>query len=199
MPETWTHLHVSSRPDRGADPVGERVRRQAADFLSIDTGRIATSKIYSVSPALDPARTDRALAALGNEVSCVVGVGSPARREFQSFISVDKRPGVTDDEGRTVLAVLRDLFPDVPEIASGRAASRDVYWLERVLSPAELARIAEELVGNPLVHVLRSGPVDAYEDPRPRSSVATPPAIETIALPRDDAGLLRLSETRLLS
>ncbi|MCX6094869.1 MAG: AIR synthase-related protein [Candidatus Bipolaricaulota bacterium] len=199
MPETWTHLHVSSRPDRGADPVGERVRRQAADFLSIDTGRVTTSKIYSVSPALDLARTDRALAALGNEVSCVVGVGAPARLGFRSFISVDKRPGVTDDEGQTVLTVLRDLFSGAPQIASGRAASRDVYWLERALSPAELGRIAEELVGNPLVHVLRSGPADAYEDPRPRGAVATQPVIEEIALPRDDAGLLRLSEVRLLS
>ncbi|MDD5263294.1 MAG: AIR synthase-related protein [Candidatus Bipolaricaulis sp.] len=199
MPETWTHLYVSSRPDRGADPIGERVRRQAADFLSIDTGRVATSKVYSVSPALDAARIERAQAALGNRVSCVVGVGSPACKGFRSFISVDKRPGVTDDEGRALLTVLCDLFPSSPEIASGRATSRDVYWLEQTLSPTDLGRIAEELVGNPLVHVLRSGPADAYEDPRPRAAAATRSVIEEIVLPRDAAGLLRLSETRLLS
>ncbi|MDD5219932.1 MAG: AIR synthase-related protein [Candidatus Bipolaricaulis sp.] len=199
MPERWTHLHVSPRPDRGADPIGERVRRQAADFLSIETGRIATSKVYSMSPALSAEQVHRSCAALANRVSCIVGAGTPIPQGFRSYISVDKRPGVTDDEGQTVLTVLRDLFPSSAEIASGRAASRDVYWLEHALSSTELARIADELVGNALVHVLRSGPVDEYAEPRPRSAAKIPLAIESIVLPRDDAGLLRLSEARLLS
>ncbi len=199
MAETWTHFHVSPRPDRGADPIGERVRRQAAEFLSIATGRVATTKVYSVSPALDAARAERVLTALGNTVSCIVGTGSPNGAGFRSFISVDRLPGVTDDEGQTVMTVLRDLFPVATEIAAGRAAARDVYWLERELSAGELGRIAEELIGNPLIHLLRTGPTDAYADPQPRAAATTPPVVAEIVLPRDDAGLLRLSAERLLS
>ena len=194
--------HFLVRTATGApDPVGRHVADEARGFLGIETGRIEAVKVYTVFPSLAPAQVERVLEggiadAVGQEV---LATDSLPMTEAAAFLAVDRLPGVTDDEGRTVVRVLHDILGDRPTDPRLEAHSRTVYLIEESLSGDDLRRLAEDLVGNPLVHHLTYGPLCDYAPPAVARPSATRPPAETIDLQGSDDELLALSSQRLLS
>ncbi len=188
------HVTVAARAG-SVDPVGERVRRDAKAAFGLDTGPILTAKVYTFEPEVSADEADYLCrVALADAASTDVRVGAAIPRGQRSFIAVDKRPGVTDDEAQTLRTLLIDAFGE-----AGRAASRDVYWFEWDLADAELERLAGGAIGNPLVHVLSLGRAEAYRAPSIPPVPQASTRIATIALPESEEALVRLSEERLLA
>lgn len=192
------HVTVAAR-EGSIDPAGERLRRDAGIALGLDPGAVQTAKVYTFEPSLSPAEADYVTrVALFDPAArdAVAGDGGPLGRA-KAFIAVDKRPGVTDDEARTLETLLADAFGT--GAAPRRTASRDVYWFETSLPDETLARIARDVVGNPLVHVLTYGTAPSYRAPSMPPLPHASSSVSTIELPTDDTGLSRLSDERLLA
>ena len=192
------HVTVMTRDGR-VDPVGERVRRDVRLALQFDPGPIVTAKVYSFSPALSEAAADylERIALFDPTEREVARAAVARRRPRPSFVAVDRRPGVTDDEAQTLRTVLVDAFGEA--FASCRTASRDVYWFETSHPEGVLERIARDVVGNPLVHFLTFGRRDEYRAPTITEPSRSRPTIATVPLPRGAVALARLSEERLLA
>jgi len=192
-----THIHATSKGP--VDPVGLDLQRRAEHFLGIETGRVLTSHVYSVVPALPETLLNESTCnAFSDPILSTIGTGplSPPPG-YASHITVDKHAGVTDDEGKTAWTVLHDLFPGRLDRSSVR--SRVVYWIESVLPPSELRALAEELIGNPLVHRLGYGPARVYEHAAGEEIGAERAVIESISLAVDDEALREISVNRLLA
>ncbi len=188
------HVTVAARAG-SVDPVGERVRRDAKAAFGLDTGPILTARVYTFAPELSADEADYLCrVALADAASTDVRVGAVIPHAQRSFIAVDRRPGVTDDEAQTLRTLLIDAFG-----AAGRVASRDVYWFERDQADAELERLASGAVGNPLVHVLSFGQAEAYRAPCIPPVPQASTRIATIVMPAGEDELARLSEERLLA
>lgn len=193
--------HVAVAPREGhADPSGARARRDVLLALASDPGVVRTAKVYTFSPALPEAEAEYlarvALCDAGTNEASVGPTRPPSGA--RSFLAIDKRPGVTDDEAQTLRTVLADAF-ERSRPGTRRVASRDVYWFEASHSRAVLERIARDVLGNPLVHVLTFGDVASYADPELPPEPGEASAVATIRLPEDDDGLVALSERRLLA
>ncbi len=193
------HVYVVGRSGQ-VDPIGDRVRRDVKNAFGCDPGPVRTAKVYAISPA--PSRDQLRFlcgTALGDPVSCDVGEGRlTPPSSCRSFIAVDKRAGVTDDEAQTLRTVMVDAFGE-DEGTPWRTASRDVYWFETAHDSVHLARMARDVIANPLVNVLSFGPSEVYEDSSIPAAPSASSQVTTIALPRADADLVRLSDERLLA
>ena len=130
-----THIHATSRGS--IDPAGLALQRQAEHFLGIETGRVVTSHVYSIAPAVpEELLTESTCNAFGDPILSRIACGSLVPPPgYASRITVDKHAGVTDDEGKTAWTVLRDLYPNHVERSSVR--SRIVYWIEAELPASE--------------------------------------------------------------
>ena len=101
------------------------------------------------------------------------GFGLTPPEGAAGYIAVDKRPGVTDDEGRTLAAWLQDLLGTPPGGGEWIARSRDIYWVEEPLSESALECVGAELLGNPLIHAFSCGDPAVKYSTRDAASPAT--------------------------
>ncbi len=182
------------------DVEGARVRQEAARDLGLATGRVHHTRLFLLPGGLDDATLRRfARDALADAVLHDVYVDeaqtSPA---VVSSVLVAKQPGVTDDEGASVATALADFLGE-PLPAGRRCHSQDLYLFERQLADADLRRIAEELLGNVLVHHFEVGPLERTVGYVPRVRLAADPTVEPVDVFVDDEALLALSRRRVLS
>src|SRR5688572_27537659 len=121
-----------------ADPLGEAVRHQIAEF-GPDVGPITTSRIFLIDT--DAAHDDiRRVAAelLADPVveQAAVVSDSPggAGQNGRSLIEVHLKPGVMDPVAASTEMAIRDMGLPVREVRTGRA-----YWMERNVDRDELS------------------------------------------------------------
>ncbi len=183
------------------DPDGRKAREDARRYLGIDTGAVRRTRVFWI--LYDLAEDDLArfaASALRDEIVHDVHVNAFHRTEgFASFILVAKAPGVTDDEGASAETALADLLGAQQQKDIQRIFTQDLYLVERALSPEDLRRLAEDLLGNPLIHHFEYGPVE--QDPRyvPVVRMEADATTEEVDLEISDKALLALSKERVLS
>ena len=183
------------------DVVGERVAFEAARYLGIDTGRVRNSKLYTLlTPLTDEQLWQFATHGLKDAVLHEVYVNSVYRpRGFRSTIAVGKRPGVTDDEGSSAQRSLCDVLGITLDGDTQQIFTRDVFYLEHRLDETALKRIAEELLGNVLIHHFDCGEISAWVDYVPQVKIEAESATESVDIFVPDQELDRLSRKRVLS
>jgi len=140
--------------DEIADTAGRAAAADARRFLGIDTGKVRTARQFTVTCPISA----EDLALLAHE-----GLGDPVLHRvfvdhthtppgYAACLRVSRRPGVTDDEGVSAQRTLADLTGREAGAGVQQIFTCDLYFVERPLAPADLARLGEELLGNPLIN-----------------------------------------------
>ncbi len=191
------------------DVEGEKVADDAAKYFGLQTGRVKYSKIFSVVYNL-PEQQMHDFAnlclkdAVINEVNINEFYHDPG---FAAFITVAKLPGVTDDEGMSAQKSLADFLNIRLDTNTQHIYTKEVFLLEQPLKREQLRTIAENLLGNKLIHHFEYGAF--ADDPDGRAAQAfeyvpevlmhTHNEIETVNIFVSAAELLQLSKTKVLS
>ena len=141
------------------DVEGQKVAESAGKYLGIDTGRIKSSKIFSVCYDLAEREVQEfANLCLKDGVVNEVWIHTFFHDAmYQSYIVVAKLPGVTDDEGTSAQKTLADFLNISLDTHTQHIFSKEAYLIEKALEDKQLQKIAEELLGNKLIHHFEYG------------------------------------------
>lgn len=183
------------------DVVGEKIRRDAGNYLQIETGRVKTGKIYNITYDLTPEQIATfARQGLADGILHDVYTNSMFNDPlYQTFVLVARLPGVTDDEGMSAQRTLSDILDLGLDTATQHIFSQDIYLFESNLPDNILQQLAHDLLGNPLVNHFEYGSAGKRIDYMPYVEISTSGQYETVDILVEDEQLLALSRERLLS
>ncbi len=142
-------IDVRTVPDgNGADPVGESVREQIAEF-GTEVGPIATSRIFLIDGDASPGELERAAGELLAdpiiERAEVIDADSPVDGTA-SLIEIHLKPGVMDPVASSTEMAMRDMGVPVREVRTGRS-----YAIRGRVGREELQRIASRVLANGVI------------------------------------------------
>ncbi|RLC50671.1 MAG: phosphoribosylformylglycinamidine synthase, partial [Candidatus Cloacimonadota bacterium] len=183
------------------DVRGEKIEKDALSFLNIKTGKIKTGKIFNVTYPLTEKEIEIfADFGLKDEIIHDVYINSfYANPFYKSFILVAKLPGVTDDEGFSAQKTLVDILNLKLDTSRQHIYTEEIYFIENELERNELRKLAENLLGNKLIHHFEYGKFRGEVSYLPQVRIDSETTVETIDLNVSDAELMRISKERLLS
>ncbi len=196
-----TRLEIAPRAHL-RDPRGEDIAARIRDFLDLPVGGVRTRDVYHVEGELTDSEAARILAEFKNPVLHDAALGRLDATAFDAAITVAYRPGVTDPVGKSARVAVEDtlgrsLGPD------GAVYTSTAYLLQGV-TPEDAARIARELLHNPLIQTARIETPQDWRATEP--SLAVPkieahprPAVRAMDLSGSDADLERMSRDGLLA
>jgi phosphoribosylformylglycinamidine synthase II len=205
MTKTIAHIQLVLK-DHIRDVEGENVAESTRKYFGIDTGRVKSSEIFSVLYDL-PAQDVQNFAnfCLKDEVVNDVYLNTFYRHpRYHAYIVVAKLPGVTDDVGTSAQKTLADFLNLPLDTNTQHIFTKKVYLIENPLETRQLKTIAEELLGNKLIHHFEygsygsAGILPAYEYV-PEVIIATHEHAETFNIFVSDQELLNLSKKMVLS
>ncbi|HHE38681.1 MAG TPA: phosphoribosylformylglycinamidine synthase [Candidatus Cloacimonetes bacterium] len=187
--------------DNIKDVLGEKVERNAVNFLNLYTGKIKTGKIFNITYDLNQEELSRfADLGLKDEIIHDVYLNSFYQNDFfKSFILIAKLPGVTDDEGVSAQKTLNDILGLDLDVNTQHIFTEDIYLIEKELPENDLQRLSEELLGNKLIHHFEFGKFTGKVDYLPEVKIKENIETEIIDLNVSDEELLKISKDRLLS
>lgn len=189
------------------DVVAARVQRQIAQFLDIAVGEVKYTKVFVIDyPLLEKEIALFAQHCLKDTVANDVYLNTFFSTDnYKSFIAVAKLPGVTDDEGISAQKALNDYLNLQLDTHTQHIFTQDLYYIEKALTKPQLKIIAEELLGNNLIHHFQCDTLSAVQQLTPKK-LYTPKvrllssnAVETISLDIPDDDLLALSKNMVLA
>ncbi len=183
------------------DVLGEKVNKQAKDFLGIDPGRVKSGKIYTVMYKLQDEQIEYfANNGLADTIINDVYINNLYQNpNYKTYILVAKLPGVTDDEGISAQKTLIDILDLELDTHRQHIFSQDIYLFEKVLSNNQLKEIGERLLANKLVNHIEYGEFTGVVDYLPEVRMPAIGAMEVINLDVDDETLMQISKERILS
>jgi len=195
-----SHIQVVLK-DGVRDVAGKRLAAEAAKYFGIDTGRVKSSKLYTVLTILAEEQLERfASCGLKDGVLHEVFIDTIYRSpQFRSYIAVGKRAGVTDDEGASAQKSLCDVLGITLDGDTQQIFTREIFYLEHRLDEAVLKRIAEELLGNVLIHHFDYGDLAAWVDYVPEVKITADSTTEYVDVFIPDHKLNQLSTQLVLS
>ncbi|MGB1205650.1 MAG: phosphoribosylformylglycinamidine synthase subunit PurL [Chitinophagales bacterium] len=188
------------------DVVGEQIARKAKQFLGIDTGKVKSSKVF----AIDYQKLSR-FQLIGFIEYClkddIVNTLSINKLHYvsgyESYVSVAKLAGVTDDEGTSAQKLLVDFVNKNLDTKTQHIFSQELFYFENKLSETELKQIAESLLGNPLINHLQYGYAPNQLHIKdlfvPKVHLATDKTVNIINLNIPDEDLITLSQKMVLA
>jgi len=187
--------------DKIRDVQGEKVQQSAKFFLNIDTGLVKTGKIFNVMYEISKEEIERfANLGLRDEIIHDVYINSSYQNsDFKSFVLVAKMPGVTDDEGISAQKTLIDILDLKLDVNTQHIYTEDLYLIENKLSETELKELAENQLGNKLIHHFEYGEFKGLVDYVPEVKIASDNEVKIISLELEDEEFLKLSKDMLLS
>jgi len=183
------------------DVEAEKIRSAALSFLGIDTGRVKTAGIFNVTYELNPEQIKQfAVKGLQDEIIHDIYINeSYINHDYKTFILVAKMPGVTDDEGISAQKTLIDVLELDIDTSTQHIYSEDLYLFTNKLSVAQLKDLAENLLGNKLIHHFEYGNYTGEIEYIPEVKIRSNEFIKTINLNINDTALQKLSQDMLLS
>ena len=183
------------------DVAGNALERDAKRYLNIQTGKIRSSKIFTIlSERTEKEIRTFAELTLKDTVLHDLHMGDLFRdRFFDRHLYIAKLPGVTDDEGVSAQKTYADYFNI--DLRSGEQFiyTGEYYYIEKPLSDKELQTLGNDLLGNPLINHIEYGPLRKAIDYVPTVSIKSDVKIEKIEIDLDDNELIELSKNMLLS
>jgi phosphoribosylformylglycinamidine synthase II len=146
--------------DHLQDVSGLHIAHKIAQFQGIATGRVKSSKVYSINYPLTPKQlADFAQLCLSDVVLNHTHINQlHIPDNYRSYIAIAKLPGVTDDEGISAQKALADwLNVDNLDTFTQHIFSQELYYIENDLSTETLQQIAQDLLGNKLINHFQVG------------------------------------------
>jgi len=184
----------------GDDPVGSSLEKGAGKHLGIKTGAVRTGTLVYLYLDISSGDLERfAREGLADRILHSLSLNDvPELSGFGSWLIVHKRPGVTDDEGLSAQEALHDVTGIRVE-GRQRVFTSKVFYIHNTLAAADLERLADELIGNPLITTSRcgSGKPDAGFNHLHEGESSD--AVSMVSLDLPDAGLQTLSKEGCLS
>ncbi|KUK55739.1 MAG: Phosphoribosylformylglycinamidine synthase 2 [Marinimicrobia bacterium 46_47] len=199
MPQTYFIQLILK--DTVRDVTGERVKHSAKRYLNLNTGRVKSSRLFTVRLDVSPEEIRLfAESVLRDPVMQDVYIGTfyPAEG-FARKLLIAKRPGVTDDEGISAQKALGDILNRAFSTHVQQIYTADLFYFEKPVAHKDLITLGEELLGNPLINHFEAGPVDEPVTYVPDVRMGSRAEIRTIPVNREDNELLQLSSEMLLS
>ncbi len=140
------------------DIAAEQLAEKAKKYFGITTGKVKSSKVFSIGYEMDEAAVkDFAHLCLNDFIANELFVDELLPQDgYNAYIAIAKLPGVTDDEGITAQKALSDYLNTKIDTNTQHIFSQEIYYLENPLSPLELQTLAQEL-GNPLINQFSFG------------------------------------------
>jgi len=183
------------------DVLGDKVERNSAGFLNINTGKIKTGKVFNITYELSKDELFRfANLGLKDEIIHDVFINSFYQNDFyKSFILIAKLPGVTDDEGVSAQKTLNDILDLNLDVNTQHIFTEDIFFIENELSENDMKQLSERLLGNKLIHHFDFGKFTGKIDYIPEVRIEQDNETETVDLNVSDDELLKISKERLLS
>ncbi|SHJ66489.1 phosphoribosylformylglycinamidine synthase [Hymenobacter daecheongensis DSM 21074] len=182
------------------DGEGQRIAEAAQRHLGLHTGRVQSTALYTVRyPVTDAQLRDFATHCLQDPVLHDVALDEFRHGpDYQSYILVAKLPGVTDDEGISAQNALGDFLNEPLDTHTQHIFSKRLYFLEEALPESSLRQLAQELMGNKLIHRFETGPITQIRDYTPRPGGGAESITETVQLVGlSDEELQKLSKDNL--
>jgi phosphoribosylformylglycinamidine synthase II len=182
------------------DGEGQRVAQAARRHLGLHTGRVQSTALYSVRyPLTSEQLRDFATRCLQDPVLHDVALDEFRHSaHYKSYILVAKLPGVTDDEGISAQNALGDFLNEPLDTHTQHIFSKRLYFLEHELPESSLRRLAQELLGNKLIHRFETGPITDIRDYTPRPGGGAESITDLVPLAGlSDEELVRLSKGNL--
>ncbi|MEQ1894360.1 MAG: phosphoribosylformylglycinamidine synthase subunit PurL, partial [Planctomycetota bacterium] len=197
-PDAW-RVEVFRRPGVG-DPEGAQVAAAIAELGLARASEVRVAKGYLLSPGYSPAQIDElAHGVLGDPVVNELSVLAPRRApraNGAARVLVMPRPGVMDPVARTLEEILTRA-KKTPAGGAPAVATYRVFELRGDYSPAELALIAQRLLANETIEVVRIAREDLpYGEKFPAAARGR---VDVPLAHLDDAGLVQLSKDGSLS
>ena len=199
-----THIQVLLK-DQVRDVEGETVAENVSKYLQLDTGYVKSSKIFSVLYEISDKELDGfANLCLKDQVINDVLIDDFYHdSRYHSYIVVAKLPGVTDDEGTSAQKTLADFLNVSLDINTQHIYTKEVFLFETPLEAGQLQTIAEELLGNKLIHHFGYGHLtdSSAQDFGyvPAVLISTHEQAEPLDIFVSDEELLELSKKKVLS
>jgi phosphoribosylformylglycinamidine synthase subunit PurSL len=137
------------------DPRGHAIAAKARRFLRLSVASCQTRDVYKVDIALSPRELRTVQKAFTDPVVSRSALGRLRQPVFDWLVEVGFKPGVTDNVGTTAKAVVQDVL-DRP-LSSLEAVYTSIQYFIRGnrLTREDMARIARDLLANPLIQTMR--------------------------------------------
>jgi phosphoribosylformylglycinamidine synthase subunit PurSL len=183
------------------DARGSATKEQINHDLGLAVERVRVLDVYYIDRPLDDEQT--ALVAedlLTDPVLQTYALEGALPEDADWVIEVGYLPGVTDNVGRTAAEAI-DLILG-PNGRPDFVRTARVYAIDGRLTRQEAERICVGALANPLVHGFEVMPGPRYAGRGfafPEPARDRPAKVNTVVLPGDDEGLMRLSREGLLS
>ncbi|MCF7858687.1 MAG: phosphoribosylformylglycinamidine synthase [Candidatus Cloacimonetes bacterium] len=183
------------------DVKGEKLQRDAANFLQIETGKVKTVKIFTVLYDLSKKEIETfANLGLKDEIIQDAYINTFYKdHQFQTYILVAKKPGVTDDEGVSAQRTLNDILNLNLDVNTQHIFTQDMYLIKNRLSLFDLKTLAEQQLGNRLIHHFEFGNYRNEINYIPEVKINSDNNVKIIDLNISDQDLSLLSDAMLLS
>ena len=187
------------------DTKGLAIEKKCREQLNINTGKIKTTKFYSVDYEIteDNFKT-YAENCLKNKITDDVLINKVyENNKYQSIIAVAQLPGVTDDIGISAQTALADFLNREIDINVQHIFTQDIYYIENKLSKEDLTTIAKSFLGNPLINNIQVFTKEngsfKFTPYVPKVEMQTVETVELVDLDISDEKLIKLSEDKILA
>ncbi|MEA3499761.1 MAG: AIR synthase-related protein, partial [Candidatus Marinimicrobia bacterium] len=183
------------------DTESKHLKTEIKNHLDVDTGEIKTTKVFSIKYNKSEKDINKfANDSLKDPIIQNVYINRLFSNSFyKTYLFVSKLPGVTDDEGLSAQETFRDYFNIKESKGEQFIFSGKLYYFENDLSKSKLDKIANELLGNPLINHFEYGKFKGQINYFPNVNIKTKIKTETINIFVTDEELEKLSEQMLLS
>jgi phosphoribosylformylglycinamidine synthase subunit PurSL len=199
-----TRIEVSFKP-ASRDALGESVQRRIVDDLGLSVETVRTIDVYTIDAHLTPQEVEQVRQELFTDP--IIQESSATTRlahDFSWVIEVGFRPGVTDNVGKTsregIEAVLGRRLAAEEAVYTSRQ-----YLLMGRLTRDEVEQVAGNLLANSLIQRWEIRSLEDWAEGYdtnlgvPRVGGAAELRVEPIRLDVSDAGLIQLSDSRMLA
>jgi phosphoribosylformylglycinamidine synthase subunit PurSL len=199
-----TRIEVSFKPDY-RDSLGESVQRGIVEDLALSVEQVRTIDVYTIDADLTPLEVERVRRELLTDpIIQTSAATSRLAREFSWIIEVGFRPGVTDNVGKTAREGIEEVLGRRLAPEEAVYTSRQ-YLLTGQLTRDEVERVAGDLLANGLIQRWEIRSIEDWAAGHntdlgvPKVTSAAHLRVESIPLKLSDAGLLQLSDGRMLA
>lgn len=186
------------------DARGRAIVAKAQRFLKLPVKSCVTRDVYKVDMTLSPRELRVIRKAFTDPVIARSAEGRLAPPSFDWMVEVGFKPGVTDNVGRTALALIQEVIERPLDRSEAVYTAIQYFFRCEGLGRETVEHIARDLLANPLIHTIRVFSAaewnsSAVDEEVPAIRERADVRVGTFDLSVSDSELMRISSEGILS